>query len=347
MRILITTQAVDLGDPILGFFHRWIEEFAKHCESVHVICLRQGETNLPPNVFVHSLGKENGASRLARVIRFYRYVFGFRHEYDAVFAHMNPEYVVLAGPLWRMWGKRVALWYVHKSVTWWLRVAHMYVQRIFTAVPNSITLTSNKIRVMGHGMDIDAYTFSERSDDDTVSIFTVGRLSRSKGVHTMVDICGELENRGVKTELSVYGGPVTADDRVYETELQKLISTKSYKDALHLHGNIRSTDVPRVLTGADIFLNISTTGGLDKASLEAMLSGVPIISSNPTFKDLLDQYGLYISNPNSVSVADAIQEYFKKPATERNAMLQSLRDIVVERHSLDQLVPNLVRDLSS
>ena len=60
-RLLITTQAVDLDDPVLGFFHRWIEEFAKHCESISVICLKEGRHDLPDNVHVYSLGKPSFA----------------------------------------------------------------------------------------------------------------------------------------------------------------------------------------------------------------------------------------------------------------------------------------------
>jgi len=73
MKLLICTQMIDKNDPILGFFHRWVEEFAKHFEHIHVICLKEGQHTLPQNVTVHSLGKEGGESRIKYVIRFYRF----------------------------------------------------------------------------------------------------------------------------------------------------------------------------------------------------------------------------------------------------------------------------------
>ncbi len=91
MRILITTQILDRTDPGLGFFHRWVEVFAAECEAVHVICLKKGEYELPPNVTVTSLGKEEGAGRFMRLIRFYATILRYRNSYDAVFVHMNPE----------------------------------------------------------------------------------------------------------------------------------------------------------------------------------------------------------------------------------------------------------------
>lgn len=58
MRLLIVTQKVDRDDDLLGFFHQWICEFAKHCDFVTVICLEKGEYALPANVRILSLGKE-------------------------------------------------------------------------------------------------------------------------------------------------------------------------------------------------------------------------------------------------------------------------------------------------
>src|SRR6478609_2539072 len=106
MKLLITTQALDSQDSNLGFFHRWVEEFAAHCEKVTVICLREGEHVLPNNVTVLSLGKEAGTSRLTRAVRFLTYIHRYRGEYDAVFVHMNPEYIVLGGYFWRRWHKK-------------------------------------------------------------------------------------------------------------------------------------------------------------------------------------------------------------------------------------------------
>ena len=143
LRLLITTQAVDLDDPVLGFFHRWVEELARHCEHISVICLKEGRHSLPANVTVYSLGKsaqgrpasgwERFWLRIHYTFRFYRYIWSLRRDYDAVFVHMNPEYIVLGGVFWRLLGKRIGLWYVHKSVTLRLRIAVFFAHAAFTA----------------------------------------------------------------------------------------------------------------------------------------------------------------------------------------------------------------------
>ena len=103
MRLLIITQKVNKNDPILGFFHRWIEEFAKRFEKLTVICLEKGEYSLPENVRVLSLGKEEGRSKAEYLSRFYRYIWEERNNYDAVFVHMNQEYVLLGWKFWKLW----------------------------------------------------------------------------------------------------------------------------------------------------------------------------------------------------------------------------------------------------
>ncbi len=104
MKLLICTQTVDSTDPVLGFFVRWIGEFAAQCEQVTVICLRRGEYDVPPNVRVFPLG---GKSKIIRAYKLIKGSVRFKSNYDAVFVHMNPEYVVTAGWLWKLLGKKL------------------------------------------------------------------------------------------------------------------------------------------------------------------------------------------------------------------------------------------------
>jgi hypothetical protein len=138
MKLLILTQKADINDDILGFFHRWIEEFARHCESVIVICLQKGEYDLPENVRVLSLGKERVTryalgvtNKLKYLFNFYKYIWQERNNYDSVFVHMNPIYIVLGGLFWKLWNKKIILWYTHKAFNFKLRVAEKLVDKIF------------------------------------------------------------------------------------------------------------------------------------------------------------------------------------------------------------------------
>ena len=89
MRLLIYTQKVDKNDPVLGFFHQWIEEFAEHLDALEVVCLEKGEYTLPGNARVTSLGREEGKGRMTYVWRFYKHLFQ-PHSYIQLFGQ-EPE----------------------------------------------------------------------------------------------------------------------------------------------------------------------------------------------------------------------------------------------------------------
>jgi len=111
MKLLIITQKVDINDDILGFFHGWIEKLAEKFEQIIVICLQKGKYNLPDNVKVLSLGKEQYLyhshiiRRLVFLYNFYKDIFRERKNYDTILVHMNPIYVLLGGLFWKLWRK--------------------------------------------------------------------------------------------------------------------------------------------------------------------------------------------------------------------------------------------------
>jgi glycosyltransferase involved in cell wall biosynthesis len=280
MKLLIVTQVIDTKDPVLGFFVRWVEEFAKHIERVEVICLKEGAHNLPANVRVHSLGKEKGVSRATYIFNFYRYIWSLRHDYDAVFVHMNPEYVILGGLLWRLWGKRISLWYTHKSVNIKLRLATLLAHAIFTASKESFRLQSNKVRVMGHGIDTNFFT-----PDLQVSrgdwYLSVGRLMPSKD-HRMAIV--EARDDGKKLRIAGEG-----------PELKNLeVYARSLDAQVEFLGGLSQTALRDEYRRANLLIHTSKTGSLDKVVLEALACGLPVHTHDPALKEIENATPAYV-----------------------------------------------------
>ena len=299
MRLLICTQAVDTEDPILGFFHRWVEEFAKHSERVHVICLKEGAHHLPPNVSVHSLGKEGKtanseqrtANRISYVIRFYFLIWKYRNEYDTVFVHMNPEYVLFGGLLWRLWRKRIVLWYVHRQSTFALRLAASLVQKIATSAKGSIGLRSPKIAVVGHGIDTDAFSGPVRPlDKSAPKIVTVGRISPIKSLHTIVEAVGSLREHGIDASLDIIGPTIYEGDLRYKTRIEDLIRERNLADRVRILPAVPNSRMPELYSSYDIAVNACPAGGIDKAVLEAMAAGEPVFVANESVREYLGNH---------------------------------------------------------
>jgi glycosyltransferase involved in cell wall biosynthesis len=333
MKLLIITQKVDKNDPILGFFHRWIEEFSKHCESVIVICLRKGEYNLPKNVKVLSLGKEKGVSRIKYLINFYKYIWSERGNYDRVFVHMNPVYILLVGIFWRAFGKKVSLWYTHKSVDLKLKVAEKLSHIIFSASKESFRLKSKKLLITGHGIDTEIFKPTiDSSSNEYIKICSIARISKAKNQKLMIDVVQRLIAKGIKLQFYIVGSAVTKDDKVYESDIRKYASENNLSGQVIFQGNIIHRDIPSFLQKMDIFINLSNTGSLDKAVLEAMACGLKIVTSNEAFKDILGKENIVDSDADVI--ADRIIDLSKVPS---NTSF-NFRKVVEEENSLNKLI---------
>mgnify|MGYP001579777003 CR=1 FL=1 len=337
MKLLICTQAVDKNHSNLGSFHRWLEEFAKHCESVSVVCLEEGAHTLPPNVTVWSAGKERGVSRPMRWVRILRHLIRVRHEHDAVFVHMNPEYVVLGGLLWRLWGKRIGLWYTHKSVTLKLRLAVRFANIIFTASKESFRISSPKVRVTGHGIDTGLFVPGVRPAQ--LRVVTAGRISPTKRLREMLSALDVLAARGIDFDFTIAGAPIFPEDERYLKEIEEEILRRPYASAVHCIGPVPYARMPETLVRASVFLNLSQTGSVDRAVLEAASCGVVPVTTNDAFRQVLSPYGVYVGEDTPQHIAEAL---LKAQQVDPAPLMHYVR----EQHSLSTLIPRLIAYVS-
>ncbi len=348
MKLLIVTQAVDLDNPILAFFHSWIKEFAKNCEKVTVICLEKGRYELPSNVNVISLGKEK-TKRLAKlgyVRNFYKLIFKERKNYDAVFVHMNPIYVVLGGILWITWGKPVGTWYTHRQVDLKLRVATMLSKVIFTASKESFGINSKKVNVIGHGIDVERFSGIGRKKElgsQPIRLISVGRITPIKNCDILIEAARILKKEWNKTfEILLIGAPVTPEDFAYEHKIKNLIDAYELGDAVKLTGNIPSEELPLHYSMSDASVNLVPTGGVDKVVLESMAAGVPVFSSNITFQEYFGDFSneLIFRERDASDLAHKIISLFERGDIARIA--GELQKTAREKASVSALIKKIL-----
>jgi len=292
MRLLILTQKVDQNGNVLGFFHRWIIEFAKHAEKVLVICLYEGEHNFPKNVEVYSLGKEKGPSRLKYVVRFYRLLWELRGQYDGVLVHMNQVYVILGGIIWRFAGTPVGLWYAHRARTFSLWLAEKFTNVVFTNSSASFTVPTKKAKYLGHGIDVAALvppaSFMEAKNK--YAIVSVGRISPDKDQKTIVRACGILLRQGVPITCAFVGAPSASGDSEYFQELQTLVKRENIESNVFFKGGLPQSEVFPFYWRSNIHINACERGSLDKVILEAAAAGAIPVVANDAFEDTLGEY---------------------------------------------------------
>jgi glycosyltransferase involved in cell wall biosynthesis len=352
MKLLIITQKVDKNDSVLGFFHRWIEEFSKYCEEVNVVCLYKGEFSLPQNVKIWSLGKEEGISRIEYLFRFYSFIWRLRKEYDSVFVHMNQVYVILGGLLWRLWKKKISLWYVHRQVSPSLKIAEKMVQVIFTTAPESFGIVSKKILYTGHGIPIDLFgkaadTIPIFSDLKQLKIAVIGRITPIKDLMTLLRAVVILKKQNIPLKVTIIGSPVVKSDEGYFEELKKYVQDQSLEKYVTWQGNIVYKKIPYELAAHHMLVNLCPTGGLDKVVLEAMAAGRVVLVTNRSFADYVGKFKekLLADYGNSEDVAVKINLLWTERIFLHNYG-EYLQAQVMVKSNLSLLVKKIIHHLS-
>ncbi len=338
MRLLIFTQIVDVDDPVLGFFCRWIEEFAKRCERIHVVCLKEGRHALPANVSVHSLGKEAGQSRLKYLVRFFRYSWSLRREYDSVFVHMNEQYVLLGGILWRMQGKRVALWRNHKMGFWTTRCAMRLATVVFHTSPQAYVAYSPKAKKMPIG--IDTNLFSPGTAPVKNSILFLGRLDAVKKPEIFLGAMQRLVDTHPEARADVYGHPTPGREGFAE-ELKKKFGTLPN---VAFHGAVTNEEASALYRSHAIYVNTTPSGSFDKTIGEAIAAGCVVVIANDALRGTVPDS--FIVDPTSVeSVAAGIRTALEIPQGEAEALTHMQREYIVREHSLSETIERVAAHL--
>lgn len=344
MRLLVFTQKVKADDPILGFMIGWLTALSKQVETLEVICLEQGSYELPPNVRVWSLGKESGQSRLKYILNFYRLIFKLRHNYDAVWVHMNQIYVLLGFWPWRLWGKKISLWYAHGSVSWSLRLAERLADLIFTSSSRGFRLPSRKVQVVGQGIDTDKFTYRpEVAVRESGLLLHVGRISSVKRQLELVTALAGLGNQS--WQLIFYGSAITPADEKYLVELKAKIEALDLSHKITFGGNLSQAELAATLLRADLFITMSRTGSLDKVVLEAMAAGVIPVVTNDAFAEVFTTETADLLVRRDEDFIPKIKELLRLEPKVQVEIRSKLRQIVVADHSLPRLMSRIVERL--
>jgi glycosyltransferase involved in cell wall biosynthesis len=335
-RLLIITQKVDRDDQLLGFFVPWLQRFARHYANITVLCLQKGQYDLPSNVRVISLGKDEGRSKPVQLFRFYRQIVRSRNEYDAVFVHMNPIWVVLGGIVWHAMHKKIVLWYTHKAVTWKLRLAAHGADVILTASPESFRLASPKVIVTGHGIDTELFRPDPSKHLSGLHLLSVGRIAPVKNYATLIRAAKLLRDEGVEFMLTFIGEPALASDVAYEKKLQRSIEELGLASQVRFVGKVPNPDLVPYYQSHSLFVHLSKTGSLDKTILEAMACGMQVVSCNDASRAFLPSSATFAED-DPQTLAAAIRRVSAEPVS------PALREYVVAHHNLDRLIEKISR----
>src|SRR3989344_1443042 len=256
MNILMITRIVDRNHSHAGHTYRWVQEIGKQLSPgrLRVLCLERGEVSgLPENVSVQSLGKEEVRSRFLRFLSFPFAAWPLVRRADAVFSHQNPEYTIAVWPLAKLFRKRIVTWYVHGAVTWKTRAVARLADVILTASLESFRVASPKVRVVGHGIDTDAFQpLPKRAPNQHFQIVSVGRISPTKDYETLIKAAADLKRAGHQTAVTIVGEPGLPEQVAYLESLKVLTIRLGLDEVVRFVGPVPNRDVVAYFQQADL-----------------------------------------------------------------------------------------------
>lgn len=340
MRVLMIVQEINESHWLRGFIVGWVRALAAEVEHLHVLTLAQYAADLPPNVSVYSMGKEEGKNRLRELRRFYGHLGALVGDVDAIFSHMTPRYTYLAAPFASLHHKPQLLWYTHPRHNWELQLAFRAAKWITTADLSSFPFQSPKVHALGHGIDTERFCPLDIPLADPPMVLAVGRITPAKKHDLLLEVAARLAH----IQVVIAGAPAAAGDEAYLASLLRRRDELGLgENRFRLVGALQTDELIHVTRQTSVVTNLSALGYFDKAALEGMLIGKPVLAPNPAFSPLWGDYTdqLCLSDLHPQTIAQSIQGILDLPLEERQEMGKALRARTAEAHSLNSLMKRL------
>jgi glycosyltransferase involved in cell wall biosynthesis len=165
-------------------------------------------------------------------------------------------------------------------------------------------LPSVEIDVIPNGVELERFTPAETAKKPQIlRLLTVGRLSVTKRVEILIDAVEILHREGCEVRFKIVGGGQMLQ------KLKQIVSGKNLADIIELTGRIDAEEMPQVYRQSDMFISASMQEGMSNAMLEAMASGLPLITTRCEGVDeLIADNGIIVNNANAREITDAARK---------------------------------------
>lgn len=349
MKVLMVTPRVDETHR-LGFIPGWVRKLSERVDMLYVITPNfNPDTPLPDNTTIFGLNERS--NKLTKYLYLSRVMVKLlsKKQVDVIFCHMGPNSVLWAAPWAKLFRVPIVTWYSHGEVSWRLRLAHFLADKLVTASKESLGIKSNKIAITGHGIDTGKFKplANPNTEQDKTIILSVGRISPIKDYETLIRAASILvsgkDMRNI--EFLIVGGVPTASQEEYFQRLKSMIRDLKLEDYVRFVGSVLYSNVIDFYQACDMHVNLCPTGGVDKAVVEAMACGKPVIVCNESFKGAFGDYAesLMFGERDPADLAEKITHLIQLDEPSRNELCQAMRQIAKKEHNVDSLMDKLIK----
>jgi len=351
MKILFLTQNLDRSSSNLRVVEDWLNALAQRMESVTVLAFNVGEHQLRENIEVINVRPYGEMPRAALLVSFAVNMTRATvlKKYDVVLAHMVPMYALLALPWARLSRSPLALWYTSHGNNRLGRLAAQLVDVGVTASIESYPIGTDKAVAIGHGIDVSRYSRSVNTGSPPV-IVMAGRITPLKQMHLAVQAMSHpvLRDHYLQPKLKIAGETFYEDDKLYLEDIHREIEQKQLFKRVEFVGGVPGEEIPEFYGSADVCLALRSSPAMDKVGLEAMASGLPVVTNNWSYQGLLKDYesALMVQNDDVESLASQIARIISDDTAARKIGI-ALRNRVTAEHGIDRFIDRMTEVLNA
>jgi glycosyltransferase involved in cell wall biosynthesis len=227
------------------------------------------------------------------------------------------------------------LWYAHTANSKYLRFCHIFVTGIITSTKGSCPLSGKKVFAIGQAIDINKFpklTTIDRLNVSSIRAVTVGRVDPSKRVEQLLAFVCKSEFNHHFSHFQIIG-QASVGNETYEEKLKSLYGEEISSRKIEFTGALPREDISHLFDQADLFIH-AFQGSLDKTLVEAIISGLPVITTN---EECQKEFGNWSNNStNSATLHEEFESFIKTPKAEISKLCDRRRKLALDNHSLDQ-----------
>jgi glycosyltransferase involved in cell wall biosynthesis len=322
----------------------WIESLAAQFNQVEVYSTHVGKFTVPPNVIVRELGGGNTFKRIYGFIKLIKcmLIIVKNRKNSAVLYHMVTRVPTIISLPLRMAGVKQALWYSHSSNSRSLSWVVKNVNHIFTPTKSSFPIESHKVIITGQG--ISTKNFSNLQIKSRKGVISVGRVVPIKQIELFISAysCLSINERKEFSPLTLVGD--LEADKAYLTGLEQMAAA-AYLE-LRLVPQISRNELIHYLNDAKYYF-MGTPKSLDKAAVEAAMSGCLVLTQNPEDLQYLGLYKFWKKNENVVKAGFVPQMQFftRVPVPEFVKLHQDVALEARKINNIDSLTTKISRKM--
>ncbi|MGD8500979.1 MAG: glycosyltransferase family 4 protein [Phycisphaerales bacterium] len=160
------------------------------------------------------------------------------------------------------------------------------------------------IRVIPNGVDTEKFRSSERQGPaKPLKALAVCRLIARKRIDLLIRAVARTKEMGLNVQLNIAG------EGNLMGELQRLVSELRINDRVTFMRRVAPERMPELYRESDILVMSSAHEGMSNAMLEAMASGLPVITTRcEGVEELIADNGLVVEPANAEEIAEAVRK---------------------------------------